>query len=170
MASEKILQTKQQFVDDLAAKLEAAAGGVIVDYKGITVADDTILRKQLREAGIEYFVVKNTLLKRAAEKAGITGLDEHLEGTTAIALSNEDIISAPKILFEQSQKSGDNFNIKVGFIGKEAISTAVVEEYAKLPSKEVLISKLLFMLQSPMQRLAIAASEIAKKKESEEVA
>lgn len=170
MASEKILQTKQQFVEDLAAKLEAAAGGVIVDYKGITVADDTILRKQLREAGIEYFVVKNTLLKRAAEKAGITGLDEHLEGTTAIALSNEDIISAPKILFEQSQKSGDNFNIKVGFIGKEAISTAVVEEYAKLPSKEVLISKLLFMLQSPMQRLAIAASEIAKKKESEEVA
>ncbi len=170
MASEKILQTKQQFVDDLAAKLEAAAGGVIVDYKGITVADDTILRKQLREAGIEYFVVKNTLLKRAAEKAGITGLDEHLEGTTAIALSNDDIISAPKILFEQSQKSGDNFNIKVGFIGKEAISTAVVEEYAKLPSKEVLISKLLFMLQSPMQRLAIAASEIAKKKESEEVA
>lgn len=170
MASEKILQTKQQFVEDLAAKLEAAAGGVIVDYKGITVADDTILRKQLREAGIEYFVVKNTLLKRAAEKAGITGLDEHLEGTTAIALSNDDIISAPKILFEQSQKSGDNFNIKVGFIGKEAISTAVVEEYAKLPSKEVLISKLLFMLQSPMQRLAIAASEIAKKKESEEVA
>ena len=170
MASEKILQTKQQFVEDLAAKLEAAAGGVIVDYKGITVADDTILRKQLREAGIEYFVVKNTLLKRAAEKAGITGLDEHLEGTTAIALSNEDIISAPKILFEQSQKSGDNFNIKVGFIGKEAISTAVVEEYAKLPSKEVLISKLLFMLQSPMQRLAIAASEIAKKQENGDVA
>ena len=67
MASEKILQTKQQFVDDLAAKLEAAAGGVIVDYRGITVADDTILRKQLREAGIEYLVVKNTLLKRAAE-------------------------------------------------------------------------------------------------------
>ena len=170
MASEKILQTKQQFVDDLAAKLEAAAGGVIVDYKGITVADDTILRKQLREAGIEYFVVKNTLLKRAAEKAGITGLDEHLEGTTAIAISNDDIISAPKILFEQSEKNADVFNIKCGFIGKEAITTAVVEEYAKLPSKEVLISKLLFMLQSPMQRLAIAASEIAKKKESEEVA
>ena len=170
MASEKILQTKQQFVDDLAAKLEAAAGGVIVDYRGITVADDTILRKQLREAGIEYFVVKNTLLKRAAEKAGITGLDEHLEGTTAIAISNDDIIAAPKILFEQSEKNADVFNIKCGFIGKEANTTEVVREYAKLPSKEVLVSKLLFMLQSPMQRLAIAASEIAKKKESEEVA
>ena len=170
MASEKILQSKQQYVDELAAKLEAAAGGVIVDYKGITVAEDTELRKQLREAGIDYFVVKNTLLKRAAEKAGITGIDEHLEGTTAIAISKDDIISAPKILYKQAEDSNGKFSIKVGFIGKEAISVAEVEEYAKLPSKEVLVSKLLFMLQSPMQRLAIAASEIAKKKESEEVA
>ena len=170
MASEKILQQKQQFVEDLAKKLENAAGGVIVDYKGITVAEDTALRKSLREAGVDYFVVKNTLLRRAAEKAGITGIEEHLEGTTAIALHESDIISAPKIIYKQSQDSGDRFNIKIGFIGKEAISVAEVEEYAQLPSKEVLISKLLFMLQSPMQRLAIAASEIAKKKEGEEVA
>ncbi len=169
MASEKILQQKQEYVEELAKKLENAAGGVIVDYKGITVAEDTALRKALREAGVDYFVVKNTLLKRAIDKAGITGVDEHLEGTTAIALHTDDIISAPKILYKQSQDCGDNrFNIKIGFIGKEAISVAEVEEYAKLPSKEVLISKLLFMLQSPMQRLAIAASEIAKKKESEE--
>ena len=169
MASEKIIQQKQEYVDELAKKLEAAAGGVIVDYKGITVAEDTALRKALREAGVDYFVVKNTLLRRAAEKAGITGIEEHLEGTTAIALHESDIISAPKILYKQSEDCGDaRFNIKVGFIGKEAISVQEVEEYAKLPSKEVLISKLLFMLQSPMQRLAIAASEIAKKKESEE--
>ena len=167
MASEKIIAQKQQYVDELAKKLEAAAGGVIVDYRGITVAEDTVLRKSLREAGVDYFVVKNTLLRRAAEKAGITGIEDHLEGTTAIALHESDIISAPKILYKQSQDAGDRFNIKVGFIGKEAISVAEVEEYAKLPSKEVLISKLLFMLQSPMQRLAIAASEIAKKKESE---
>lgn len=170
MASEKILQSKQQYVDELAAKLEKAAGGVIVDYRGITVAEDTVLRKELREAGVEYFVVKNTLLKRAAEKAGINGLAEHLEGTTAIAISEDDIIAGPKILFKQVEASKGAFSIKVGFIGKEAISAAVVEEYAKLPSKETLVSKLLFMLQSPMQRLAIAASEIAKKKESEEVA
>lgn len=170
MASEKILQSKQQYVDELAAKLEKAAGGVIVDYRGITVAEDTVLRKELREAGVEYFVVKNTLLKRAAEKAGIDGLAEHLEGTTAIAISEDDIIAGPKILFKQVEASKGAFSIKVGFIGKEAISAAVVEEYAKLPSKETLVSKLLFMLQSPMQRLAIAASEIAKKKESEGVA
>ncbi len=170
MASEKILQSKQQYVDELAAKLEKAAGGVIVDYRGITVAEDTVLRKELREAGVEYFVVKNTLLKRAAEKAGITGIAEHLEGTTAIAISEDDIIAGPKILFKQVEASKGTFSVKVGFIGKEAISASVVEEYAKLPSKETLVSKLLFMLQSPMQRLAIAASEIAKKKESEEVA
>ena len=170
MASEKILQAKQQYVDELAAKLEKAAGGVIVDYRGITVADDTVLRKELREAGVEYFVVKNTLLKRAAEKAGITGLDEHLEGTTAIAISEDDIIAGPKILFKQVEASKGTFAIKVGFIGKEAISASVVEEYAKLPSKETLVSKLLFMLQSPMQRLAIAASEIAKKQENGDVA
>ncbi|MBQ8614802.1 MAG: 50S ribosomal protein L10 [Ruminiclostridium sp.] len=170
MASEKILQAKQQYVDELAAKLEKAAGGVIVDYRGITVADDTVLRKELREAGVEYFVVKNTLLKRAAEKAGITGIAEHLEGTTAIAIHEEDIIAGPKILFKQVEKSKGAFSVKVGFIGKEAITASVVEEYAKLPSKETLVSKLLFMLQSPMQRLAIAASEIAKKQENGEVA
>ena len=171
MASEKIIQQKQEYVDELAKKLENAAGGVIVDYKGITVAEDTALRKSLREAGVDYFVVKNTLLRRAAEKAGITGIEEHLEGTTAIALHESDIISAPKIIFKQSEDCGDaRFNIKIGFIGKEAISVKEVEEYAKLPSKEVLVSKLLFMLQSPMQRLAIAASEIAKKKEGEDTA
>ena len=167
MASEKIIQAKQQYVDELAAKLEGAAAGVIVDYKGITVAEDTALRKALREAGIEYFVVKNTLLKRAADKAGLSGIDDHLEGTTAIAISKDDIITAPKILYKQTQDSQGRFSIKIGFIGKEAISTEIVEEYAKLPSKEELVAKLLFMLQSPMQRLAIAASEIAKKQEGE---
>ncbi len=170
MASEKILQSKQQYVDELAAKLEKAAGGVIVDYRGITVADDTVLRKELREAGVEYFVVKNTLLKRAAEKAGITGIAEHLEGTTAIAISEEDIIAGPKILFKQVEASKGAFSIKVGFIGKDAITASEVEEYAKLPDQATLVAKLLFMLQSPMQRLAIAASEIAKKQESGEVA
>ena len=171
MPSEKVLLAKQERVAELTDLIKNSAAGVLVDYKGITVAEDTALRKALREAGVDYFVVKNTLLRRAAEKAGITGIEEHLEGTTAIALHESDIISAPKILYKQSEDCGDaRFNIKIGFIGKEAISVQEVEEYAKLPSKEVLISKLLFMLQSPMQRLAIAASEIAKKKEGEEVA
>ena len=79
MPSEKVLQVKQNYVAELAEKLKKAACGVLVDYSGITVADDTVLRKELREAGIDYFVVKNTLLKRAAEMAGVEGIDDVLE-------------------------------------------------------------------------------------------
>lgn len=163
MPSEKILKEKEQFVEELAEKLKKSACGVMVDYKGITVEADTKLRKNLRESGVEYFVVKNTLLKRAFEKAGIDGLDSYLEGTTAIGLAETDIIVAPKILFKQVEDSKGAFKIKAGFIEGKAVESAVIEEYAKLPSKETLVAKLLFMLQSPMQRMAIAVSEIAKK-------
>ena len=91
MPSKSVLEQKQAYVADLAEKLKNAAGGVLVDYKGISVEADTKLRKDLRENGVEYFVVKNTLLKRAAEIAGIEGLEPALSGTTAIALSAEDI-------------------------------------------------------------------------------
>ncbi len=167
MPSEKILQTKQAFVGELTEKLKNSACGVVVDYKGITVADDTKLRKDLREAGVDYFVVKNTLLKRAAEAAGIEGLEPVLEGTTAIALHESDIIIAPKILNKQAE-AGDVFNIKAGFVNGKVISKEEVVEYAQLPDQNTLVAKLLFVLQSPMQKLAIAASEIAKKKESAE--
>ena len=163
MPSQKVLESKQQFVNDLAEKLKNAACGVIVDYKGINVADDTVLRKSLREAGVEYFVVKNTLLKRAAEAAGIEGLDEHLEGTTAIALAKDDIITAPKLLYKQVEASKGVYSIKVGFVEGKAITAEEVIEYAKLPDKDTLVAKFLYVLQAPIQKLAIAASEIAKK-------
>jgi large subunit ribosomal protein L10 len=165
MPSKKILREKEQFVDELAAKLKGSMCGVIVDYMGIDVAADTKLRKSLREANVEYFVVKNTLLKLALEKAGISGLDEHLEGPTAIGLAKDDLISAPKLLYKQVEASKGEFKIKAGFMEGISTDAAVIEEYAKLPSKEELIAKLLFMLQSPMQRMAIAISEIAKKNE-----
>lgn len=163
MPSESVLAKKQQFVEELTEKLKNAAGGVLVDYKGISVEDDTKLRKELRENGVDYFVVKNTLLKRALNAAGIEGLDSALEGTTAIALSNDDIIVAPKILNKKSEDSKGQFAIKLGFVDGKAISKEEVETYAKLPSKETLLSQLVFMLQSPIQRLAIAISEIEKK-------
>ena len=103
MPSEKVLQVKQNYVAELAEKLKKSACGVLVDYSGITVADDTVLRKELREAGVDYFVVKNTLLKRAAEMAGVEGIDDVLEGTTALALAEEDIVTAPKILYKQEE-------------------------------------------------------------------
>lgn len=163
MPSESVLAQKQQFVAELTEKLKKAAGGVLVDYKGITVEEDTALRKELRENNVDYFVVKNTLLKRAAEAAGIEGLEPALSGTTAIALSEEDIVIAPKILNKKSEDSKGVFSIKLGFVDGKVISKEEVEVYAKLPSKETLLSQLVFMLQSPMQRLAIAISEIEKK-------
>lgn len=167
MPSQSILEQKQAYVADLAEKLKAAAGGVLVDYKGISVEDDTKLRKELRENGVEYFVVKNTLLKRAAEIAGIEGLEPALSGTTAIALHTEDIIVAPKLLNKKAEASDGKFAIKLGFVDGQVISKEEVEKYAKLPSKETLLSQLVFMLQSPIQRVAIAINEIAKKNEEQ---
>lgn len=163
MPSQKVLEAKQQFVSDLADKVKNSACGVIVDYKGINVADDTVMRKELREAGVEYFVVKNTLLKRAVDIAGLDGLDPYLEGTTALALSKEDIIIAPKLLYKQVEASKGTFSIKTGFVDGKVISADEVTEYAKLPDKDTLLAKMLFVLQSPMQKLAIAVNEIAKK-------
>ncbi|MCL2634821.1 MAG: 50S ribosomal protein L10 [Oscillospiraceae bacterium] len=170
MPSKKILQEKQQFVDDLAEKLKGSACGVLVSYKGINVADDTKLRKSMREAGVDYFVVKNSLLSRAFEKAELGELNVHLTGETALALSKEDIIAAPKLVYGQVEASKGAYSIKAGFIEGKAVNAAVITEYAQLPSKEVLVAKLLFVLQSPVQRLAIAINEIAKKSESGEAA
>ncbi|MBQ5333317.1 MAG: 50S ribosomal protein L10 [Oscillospiraceae bacterium] len=167
MPSKSILEQKQAYVAELADKLKASAGGVLVDYKGISVEDDTKLRKELREGGVDYFVVKNTLLKRAAEMAGIEGLEPALSGTTAIALHADDIIIAPKILNKKAEGSDGKFSIKLGFIDGQVISKEEVEKYAKLPSKETLLSQLVFMLQSPIQRVAIAINEIAKKNEEQ---
>lgn len=168
MPSTKILKAKEKYVEELSQKLKESACGVITNYKSINVADDTMLRKSMREAGVDYFVVKNSLLSRACEKAGITGLDEHFHEETALALSKDDIIIAPKLVYGQVDKSKGAYKIKAGFIEGKAVDAGVITEYAQLPSKEVLVSKLLFMLQSPMQRLAIAASEIAKKGESDD--
>ncbi|MCL2018770.1 MAG: 50S ribosomal protein L10 [Oscillospiraceae bacterium] len=165
MPSNKILNEKEKFVDELVEKLKKSVCGVMVDYKGINVASDTKLRKSLRDEGVDYFVVKNTLLKRALEKAGIEGLDEYLKGPTAIGLCESDLITAPKLLHKQVEASKGTYKIKAGFMDGAAVSAELIEEYAKLPSKEELVAKLLFMLQSPMQRMAIAISEIAKKEE-----
>ena len=165
MPSKKILTLKEKQVQEIVDKINGSACGVIAYYKGITVADDFKLRKSLREAGVDYFVVKNSILSRAFEKAGLTELNVHLKGETAVALSKEDIIIAPKLLQEQVDESKGKYSIKAGFIDGKVVDAAVITEYAKLPSKEVLVAKLLFMLQSPMQRLAIAISEIAKKNE-----
>lgn len=162
MANEKVLQEKQALVEELSQKLSGAVAGVIVEYKGISVADDTQLRRQLREAGVDYSVVKNTMLKRAADKAGLEGLDDILKGTTALAVSAEDPVAAAKILCEQA-KEDENFKVKAGFLDGAVIDVARVTELSKLPSREGLISMLLSVLTGPVRGLAVALNAIAEK-------
>ena len=163
MASEKVLQEKQAFVAQLAEQLSGAVAGVIVNYSGITVADDTALRRQLREAGVDYAVVKNTLLKRAAEAAHLEGLDDVLHGTTALATS-DDYVAAAKILCKYAEDS-KTFEIKAGFMDGQVIDAGKVVELSKLPSKEGLLSMLLSVLNGPIRSLAVALNAVAEKGE-----
>ena len=152
MPSEKILEQKKQAVAQLSENLKEACAGVIVNYSGINVADDTKLRKELREAGDTYVVVKNTLLGRALKEAGIDGLDSVLEGTTALAYSKTDYVSAAKILSAYADKS-KTFEIKAGFVDGSALDASGVKELAELPSKEVLVAKVLGGLNAPITGL-----------------
>ena len=169
MPSEKILAQKQAVVADLAAKLQNSTAGVLVDYKGITVADDTKLRRELREAGVEYAVIKNTMIRFAAKELGFDLFDEHLNGTTALAIStNDDVVSAAKILNEYAKKH-DNFKIKAGYLEGEAIPAAEVQKLAEMPSREGLIAQVLYGFNFPITQLVIALDNIAKKSEDGEV-
>ena len=152
MPSEKILEQKKAFVADLSQKLKNACAGVIVSYKGINVADDTKLRKELREAGIDYFVVKNTLLLRAAKEACLEDLASVLEGTTAIAISKNDHVTAARILCKFAENS-ESFKAKAGFIEGKVINEAEVLNLSKLPTKEVLVAKAMSSLNAPITGL-----------------
>ena len=162
MPSKQILSQKQAYVAALAEQIKTSAAGVIVNYGGITVADDTVLRKQLREAGVSYVVVKNTLLKLALKEAGLEGLDDVLTGMTAIAIHQEDPIVAAKILGEFADKS-KTFELKAGYMDGKALNAAEVTALGKLPSKEQLIGQLVSVLVAPMRGLAVALNAIAEK-------
>lgn len=153
MPSEKILQEKQAYVEQLTEKIQASVAGVVVSYKGISVADDTALRRKLREAGVEYSVVKNTMLRRAAEKTGLSDLDSVLEGSTALAVSATDHVAAAKILCEYAEKS-KTFEVKAGYVEGKVIDAAGVAELAKMPPKEVLVAKVLGGLNAPISGFA----------------
>lgn len=164
MPSEKILLKKQERVKELSDILNNAAAGVIVDYKGITVEEDTALRRSLREAGVNYFVEKNTMLRFAVKNVGLDELTSVLEGTTAIAVSDNDETAAARILGEFAEKAGDGkFNLKAGFIGKDIYDAAGVAALAKIPSKDVLLAQLVGSLQGPLQKLAATLQAVADK-------
>ncbi|MCD7723405.1 MAG: 50S ribosomal protein L10 [Clostridiales bacterium] len=162
MPSTAILEKKQAEVAAISERIKSSIAGVVVDYKGINVADDTQLRRELREAGVEYTVLKNTLLKMAAEKAGLTGLDEVLQGTTALATSKDDYVASARIL-QKYADSHDNFKLKSGYIDGEVIDFDRLQRLAKLPSREVLLATVCSVFNAPIAAFARAVQAIVDK-------
>ena len=162
LPSDKVLEQKKQIVADLTEELKASCVGVVVDYKGTNVSDDTTLRKELREAGVHYTVVKNTLLGLAADNAGLSEMKDVLEGTTAIAMSADDYTAAARIL-KKFADTHESFNIKCGFLDGKVIDVATVESLAKLPSREILLATVLGAFNAPMAAFARAVQAIVDK-------
>ena len=162
----KAIETKKVQVQEIADKFSAAASVVVVDYRGLTVAQVTELRKQLREAGVEFKVYKNTLTRRAAEAAGLEGINEFLTGPNAIAFSNEDVVAPAKIINEFAKKN-EALEIKAGIIEGTVASVEDVKALAELPSREGLLSMLLSVLQAPVRNFALATKAVAEQKEEQ---
>lgn len=163
MPSQQVLEQKKVIVSELAEKIKGAASGVLVNYSGINVADDTKLRAELREAGVYYTVVKNTLTKLALKEAGLEGLDDVLNGTTAIAISEDDLIAPAKILNDFAEKS-DTFALKGGFMEGNVITLDEVKKIATLPSKETLLTMLCIALNGNISGLARALNAVVEQK------
>ncbi len=170
MPSTSVLEAKQAVVAELKEKVLNASAGVVVDYKGITAENDTKLRKELREAGVQYSVIKNTLLKRAIEGSEVEGLSEVLEGTSALAVATDDQIAPARILNKYAKESDGKFVIKAGFMDGKVMSAAEVAAIADLPSKEGLIQMLLSVLVSGPRGLAVALNAVAEKQAAPEAA
>ncbi|MBR1723651.1 MAG: 50S ribosomal protein L10 [Ruminococcus sp.] len=167
MASEKVLETKKQRVAELAELIKNAKSGALVDYQGVTVEEDTKLRRDMRENNVHYFVEKNTMLRLAFKEAGIEGLDEVLNGATALALSDEDETAPARLLGKYSDDFGEKFNLKAGFIGTTVYDQAGVTALSKIPGKETLLAQLVGSLQGPLTKLAATLKAVADKKSEE---
>ena len=164
MPNAKVLSEKQAIVAALTEKLQNASAGVLVDYKGITVAEDTALRAELRKNNVEYAVVKNTLTKLAMQKIGLAGLEEQLNGTTSLATSAEDPLVPLHKLTKFSEKMGDLFAIKGVFIDGQVLDTAAVAELSDLPSRDALYSRVLGTMLAPITSLAVVLNQVLEQK------
>ncbi|EXX89081.1 50S ribosomal protein L10 [Paenibacillus darwinianus] len=166
MANAKIIQEKQQSVTEIATKFRESSSTVVADYRGLNVAQVTELRKQLRAAGIEFQVLKNSLVRRATASAELTQLDEVLSGPTAIAFSKEDAVAPAKILNDFAKKN-DALKIKGGVVEGQVVGFEQIKALAELPSREGLLSMLLSVLQAPMRNFALAVKAVGEQKEQQ---
>ena len=162
MPNAKVLESKKAKVDALAEKLQNATAAVFVDYKGINVAQDTALRNQFREAGVEYTVVKNTLTRFAANKIGYSEFDELLNGTTSMACTTGDPIAPARIVSEFAKKNKDLIKIKGGMVEGKVLSVDELKAFGELPSKDALIAQVLGTFLAPITSLAVVLDQICQ--------
>ena len=164
MPSKAILSEKQAIVEALAERLQKAQSGVLVDYRGINVAEDTELRRDLRAENVEYTVVKNTLTRLAMDKIGLSGLDDQLNGTTSLATS-EDALAPLYLLTKFSEKMGaDRFNIKGVFVEGKILDAAEQAELSAMPNKDALYSCVLGTMLAPITSLAVVLGQVLEQK------
>ena len=162
--SEAIIAKKAEQVEAVAEKMKAAASIVVVDSRGLTVEQDTVLRRNLRESGVEFKVIKNSILTRAAEKAGLDDMKDLFVGPSAVAFSNEDVIAPAKILSEFAADA-EALEIKGGAIEGAVSTKEEILALATLPNREGLLSMLLSVLQAPVRNVALAVKAVADSKE-----
>ena len=162
MPSKSILEKKQAVVAELVEKIKNSPSGVVVNYQGITVENDTKMRKALREAGVSYTVMKNTLTGRACEEAGLGDMKQYLSGMTAIAIADNDPVAPAKVLKEYAEKI-ESFEILAGYLDGKVVDKEAVNYLADIPSKEVLIAKFLGSIKSPLYGLAYALQAVVDK-------
>ncbi len=165
MASEKILNQKKEEVKKLAEQMKEAKLILLTDYRGINVTDDTILRKDLRNVGAQYTIIKNNITRRALSECGIEGLEDKLEGPTGVVISLEDYLEASKVIYKFS-KDNDYYTIKGGVIEGKVMTADEIITLAKLPSRETLLSMLAGALLGNISKVAVALEEVRKQKEA----
>ena len=153
MPSQKVLEEKKQIVSSIAEQFKTAVSGVFVDYCGLTVEEDTQLRNKLREAGVEYKVIKNTLTRFAAKEVGFDELDPILNGPTSLAISMTDEVAPAKVIAEFA-KTHEQLEIKAGFLDGKVLALDEVKQLAATPNRETLLAKLLGSLNAPISNLA----------------
>lgn len=153
LPKKEVMDIKKAKVAEIVELINGTKTGVLVDFRGLTVEEDTKLRNRLREANVKYSVIKNRLIKFALEEANLQELESHLKGPTALATSDSDLVAPAKILHDFA-KENELLEIKGGFMEGKVVDAATIKKLATLPSKEVLVSKLLGSLQSPMYGLA----------------
>lgn len=161
-----VLEQKKQLVSTIADQFKRSKSTILVDYRGLNVSEVTELRKQLRDAGIEFKVYKNTMTRRAVEEAEMTGLNEQLVGPTAIAFSYDEVVAPAKIISDFAKKH-EALEIKAGIVEGQVASVEEIKAIADLPSREGLLSMLLSVLQAPMRNFALATKAVAEQKEEQ---